>query len=289
MRRVVIVDDSDLDRASLRGALKKLLSDTEVAEAATVSEMYGCLSRPCELLFQDVSLEPRDGVIDSTGLAAIYDVIDTYPDVPIVIVTGHVIEKADELIQGALDCRAVVGFLNKDTYSSDDVRDAVEKARAFSQRRVEETEKPDFVDEVFAEEERRFEEHKRRWEEERALDSERALLSQKAMTGDDWPERARAEAKLCGGDCSLNAMALGRLIDARVKHLYGGDLTERPSFYEKLCWIEDRHGLSSSNFREIWDSWKRRNEVVHASRRAEVRDAAQLAATLSLLESLTQD
>jgi len=91
--RILIVDDVPLDRTALRRVVASEFPDSVILEASNADEMWARLDKRCELLFQDISLIPTDGVVDSEGIRLLYDVIETFPSLPVIIVSGHMPEK----------------------------------------------------------------------------------------------------------------------------------------------------------------------------------------------------
>ena len=138
--KALIVDDSPQDRKILRRIIKKEYSDCEVLEAGNISEMYSKLSMSCDLLFQDIALSSSHEP-DSEGLMALYDVIESYPGLPVAIVTGHFYDKVREFHGGFLGrTNQIIGFLDKLKYSSEDVIDVILKAEEFTARYKERAE-----------------------------------------------------------------------------------------------------------------------------------------------------
>ena len=90
--KVLIVDDSKSDRKHLRKNIRREFPDFEIHEAKDISEMYSKISVFCDFLFQDIALTNSDNP-DSEGLIALYDVIDSFPELPITIITGHFSDK----------------------------------------------------------------------------------------------------------------------------------------------------------------------------------------------------
>ncbi len=54
--KVLIADDSEIDRKKLRKLIAKEMPDCDVCGAENLSEMYSKLASSCDFLFQDISL-----------------------------------------------------------------------------------------------------------------------------------------------------------------------------------------------------------------------------------------
>ena len=90
--RVLIADDSEKDRKRLRQMIATEMPECEIDGAENIREMYAKLSVPCDFLFQDVSLVESDGS-DSDAFIAVYDIIDSFPDLAIAIITNRWIKQ----------------------------------------------------------------------------------------------------------------------------------------------------------------------------------------------------
>jgi len=293
--RILIVDDSKLDRKSLKRLLRKERPETELAEADSVQGLYAGLAQPCDLLFQDISLGGDGGASsgaaaaaepDSKGLNAIYDVVDSYPDLPIVVYTGYFMEKAHEIMQGVLDCKAVIGFLDKSRYGRMELAEVLAKAAAFRKESAERVGQEQFADEVFQEAEKRAEEEINRLKGDMQKQAAEDALYKRAFDGDDWLDRCRTEAELSGGHCLGNVMQVAREMEKVMKNLLGVRSRERAPFHEKLTWVQDDTGLDEGSFQLIMSAWSLRNAVIHANRRPVVADAKVVVLALGRLKEL---
>jgi cell fate (sporulation/competence/biofilm development) regulator YlbF (YheA/YmcA/DUF963 family) len=279
--------------------IKKEHSDCEVLEAGNISEMYSKLSMSCDLLFQDIALSSSHEP-DSDGLMALYDVIESYPGLPIAIVTGHFYDKLREFHGGFLGrTNQIIGFLDKLKYSSEDVIDVILKAEEFTARykeRAEQEKRHKATIEQLVE--ARVESIKKKMmseEEERvgrkvreSLKSleERESLYRKAISGDDWISRIEAEYQLDGTYCTANALLLWREIEKQLKNLFRGSNDQCPTPYAKFQWIKKNVQINDDSSQLVNRARKIRNEIQHNGRNAKKSDAYEILKAYSVLRGV---
>jgi len=279
--RFLIVDDDEGDRASLARGVRKICPEVIVAEASNVKEMYGGLALPCDLLFQDVALNPQEETVDSEGLHALYDVVESYPSLPIVVVTGHFQAKAAEILSGGIAKRkCLVDYLDKGTFGKADLIRAIERAAEYRAWRQEEEAKEDFVEEVFAE---AYAEAEKHYSDE--VKASKAYLE--AFSGDDWVVRAEAEARLShSGHVNGNALMLCPLIERIVKTKCMAPREEATTFDARLRWLASHHELGSAEQGLVMRAWRVRNKLVHAEKSAYIQDVELLARALEIVNAI---
>ena len=78
--KILIVDDSERDRKTLRKIIGKQFPECNVIEASDLAGLNKYLWQGDQyyLLFQDISLRREEGKPDSDGLDALYDVITIF-------------------------------------------------------------------------------------------------------------------------------------------------------------------------------------------------------------------
>ena len=286
MARALIVDDVPADRRSLTKLLRRVLPEHEPPlEAGSVGEMYARLGQQPDLLFLDVALEPGQVGPDSSGLIALYDIVDSYPSLPVIVVTGYFAEKAKEILHGAMDCRSVVGCLDKADYDDDLVERVLGRVARFRAEVAQRQSESEFADLVFAEAEERIETERKRLEANLTAEELSLKLYRAAFSGTDWRTRVVAEAKLNGGRCNQNATAMGIVMEKRVRDLCAGD---HVTFHDRAWELKDRFELPWASFQLLKEAWTVRNRVVHSQATAKREHGLLMVTALSVLDEIDE-
>jgi hypothetical protein len=266
------------------------MPECEIDGAQDIRELYAKLSTPCDFLFHDVSLaEPKEP--DSSGFVAIYDVIDSFPDLAIAIITNRFFEKVHEFHDAFLGGKAnqIVGFLDKLSFSEDDIVRVFVKADDLKEKlRKEKKEKQEIealFEEMLRDEEARIQKKVEAIRKDLTED-ETEKLHKRAFSGTDWSSRIEAEIKITGKYCNTNAILLCREMESHVKRLFTGSEEQCRTFYEKMQWIIGDKGLPEELYISAGKAWNIRNSIVHAEKNATKQDAMALATCLELLEKV---
>ena len=109
---ILIVDDSDVFRGTLKGLISKHFPDMSVAEACSCTEAWQKLEEVSpQIVFSDLRIHKED------GLNLVEQIRAAYPDMILVVITGHDFPEYREVAyaRGA-DC-----YIPKNTASSSDI------------------------------------------------------------------------------------------------------------------------------------------------------------------------
>ncbi len=287
--RILIADDSERDRKKLRQIISKEMPDCEIDGAGNIREMYAKLSVPCDFLFHDISLaEPETPGTD--GFVAVYDIIDTFPDLAIAIITNRFFEKVHDFHDAFLGGKAaqIVGFLDKLSFSEEDIVRVFVKADDFKEtvtkERREKQEIETLFNDMLRDEEARIQKKVAALRKDQPDDIATDKLFISAFSGSDWISRIEAEIKITGKYCNTNAILLCRELESLVKRLFAGPEQQCRTFYEKMQWIIGKRDLSDELYISAGKAWKIRNSIVHAEKNATKGDAMALADCLRLLD-----
>lgn len=176
--RVLIVDDSPLDREMIRETVREIDDAISVSEAEDIETMFKRLKKPCDLLLLDISLDNAD-TTNSAGLHALHDLIGDYPDVPIAIVTGHFEDKVREFLSYLGTSKQLIDYIDKAVLDEDRLNQTIQKAIEY-----------------------RTEYRSSKY------DDDRSKYFFEAFTGDNWRQRVVAESWIpdSNGACNINGM-----------------------------------------------------------------------------------
>jgi response regulator RpfG family c-di-GMP phosphodiesterase len=238
---IIIVDDMERDRKMLRRMIQRNRREDKISETSNLSHMYAELAKSCDLLFLDISLNDNEKP-DNEGLNALYDIIDSFPDLPICMVTGYYKEMIHKFLDEFLTkTTQIVNFLDKGSYDDDDLVKVFYAAEEYNmdiQKRTEDRLAADQLLDELAESERK------RIQEQFSSDFENMqkrlnMLEpfEKAFEGNDWVSRIAAEAELTGGTCETNAALLCIELDRLSKQLCGNSLSNLNTFFQKAAYI----------------------------------------------------
>lgn len=124
VENTLIVDDSDVFRETLRGLLGKHFPAMGVMEARNCTEAWQKLgeSHP-QLVFSDIRIQNED------GLELVQRIRQLYPDVILVVITGHdCLEYREAAYSKGADC-----YIPKNTASSSDILNLIESFQSGKQ------------------------------------------------------------------------------------------------------------------------------------------------------------
>ena len=288
--RILIVDDVPLDRAALRRVVTRVFPDSEILEASNADEMWARLDKRCELLFQDISLIPTDGVVDSEGIRLLYDVIETFPSLPVIIVSGHMPEKWKDVFDLQKQHGSpLIDVLEKATYNSKIVVGAIEKAHEFHIQQAARVEEEDYVSKLLSEATEKAENEiileREKWEAEKNKQSKEAKLRAQMLSGDDPLVRCRAGIEL-NGHCGMNLWTVCVELEDQVLTLSGIN-SDNVSFYEKVRTIKSKYGLNKLEVRDLMGAWDNRNKMAHPPPlKPKLKHARLVIDSLNILEGL---
>jgi DNA-binding NarL/FixJ family response regulator len=264
--RILIVDDVPLDRASLRTVVTSVFPDSVILEASNADEMWARLDIRCDLLFQDISLNPTDGVVDSEGVRLLYDVIETFSSLPVIIVSGHMPEKWKDVFNLQKQHGSpLIDVLDKLDYDSKIVVGAIEKAHEFHIQQAARVEEEDYVSKLLSEVTEEHENAKKlereKQEAEKNNQSKEAKLRDQMLSGDDPLVRCKAEVEL-NGHCGMNLWPVCVEFEDQVLKISGLN-TDTVSFHAKVRTIKSEYGLRDIDVRDLFDAWSIRNKMAH--------------------------
>jgi hypothetical protein len=288
--RVLIADHSEKDRKRLRQMIATEMPECEIDGAENIREMYAKLSVPCDFLFHDISLAEAEE-LGQEGFIAVYDIIDSFPDLAIAIITNRFFEKVHEFHDAFLGGKAnqIVGFLDKLSFSEEDIVRVFVKADDLKEKVSKEKKEKQDIESLFEDmlkdEESRIQKKVEAIQKD-LTDDETGKLHKKAFSGDDWISRIEAEIKITGKYCNTNAILLCRELESLVKSLFSGSHEQCRTFYEKMQWIIGDKGLPDELYITAGKAWKIRNNIVHAEKNAAKQDALELAACFKLLQEV---
>ena len=282
---ILIVDDMEQDRRMLRRMIQSNRHEDKISEASNLGHMYAELARPCDLLFLDISLNGNKDP-DDQGLSALYDIIDSFPDLPICMVTGYYYENLNKfLVEFLTKTTQIVNFLDKGSYDDGDLSKVFSTAQEYHldiQKRIDDRRAADHLLEEVAENEIK------RLQEEFSSELEDIELIKKAFEGHDWPLRIAAEAQLTGGKCKTNAALLCIELDRISKLLCGNKFSGLHTFYQKAAYFTKKYNLAKTTSLFLNSTWNIRNKIIHARITACKEDAENLLECVQLLERLEQ-
>ena len=287
---ILIVDDMERDRRMLRYMIESNRMQNKISEASSLGHMFAELAKPCDLLFLDISLNGNEKP-DDQGLSAIYDIIDSYPDLPICMVTGYYHENLHRFLDEFLTkTTQVVNFLDKGTYGKSDLSKVFSTAEEYHSEVQRKNGDRRAAEELLEE---AAENEKKRIQEEFSSDLEdienrlKILeLFKKAFEGCDWRSRIAAEAEITDGGCKTNAAILCIELDRILKLLCGNKFSKQDAFYKKAAYLTKEYNLSNTVFLFLNHARKIRNKIIHASITANKDDAEKLLECVQLLERL---
>lgn len=109
MTRILLVDDSDDFRRSLRAVLADAVVDLAVAEARHAGEALDLLARePCDVVLLDLSLPDR------SGIETLRDIRRLRPALPVLVMSFH----AEAEYTAAARAAGAAGYLAKGSASA---------------------------------------------------------------------------------------------------------------------------------------------------------------------------
>ena len=288
--RVLFVDDVPLDRAALRRVVTSEFPESAIIEAGNADEMWAKLDKRCDLLFQDISLQPIDGVVDSEGIRLLYDVIETYPSLPVIIVSGHMGEKWKDVFDLQKQHGSpLIDVLDKVSYNSQSVVNSIETALEFHVKQSERDEEEDYISKLLSEAaeemENAFKLERAKLQTEKNSQSKEAKLRVQLLSGADALVRCKAEIEL-NGDCGMNLWKVSVDFESRAVSLSG--LNSRGvSFHDKVLKIRSEYGLNQFELRNLFDAWSIRNRMAHPPQlKPKLNEAMMLINSLKLLDGL---
>ena len=281
---ILIADDRHLDRDSLRDVITEIIPACTICEASSTKQLFSELSKMWDLLFLDISFsgdhEPNDD-----GLYALLEIVNSYPALPVCLVTGHYKEKLPKFIQQFLGTTLqVINFLDKSNYSEDDVKCTITKAHEHQLKFKKNIEDKRASEELILE---AAEEANRKFVASAFFELHDRLshsdMLKTAFTGDDWSSRIEAEAKLTNGMCKVNAALLCIEMDRSIQTLCLPNAGKIEKYYQKLDYIAVQYDIRWLDKGLMHEAWETRNKIVHASMVADRDDAYLLLKCVRLL------
>lgn len=288
--KVLIVDDVEADRKMLRQTISRNHKGCEFIEAKDIDEMYSGLSHSPHILFQDVSLVDTDGH-DSQGMTAMFDVIDSHPEIPIVIITGYYLEKIREFTSEFLGkTTQIIDFLDKMNYNEGDIKRIFVKAKDYKETIVKDIKNKlsaeELLNEILENEKQRVNEQLKKVGGDIEKASEADRLYKEAFSGDDWISRIKAEFEITGSS-NTNAVLICIQIEKLIKEKYlPQDNKKKITFYDKLDWLCKQYRFTENERNQINNAWQYRNMIIHSSKKANKDIGLKLARCLDTIKRI---
>ncbi len=304
---ILIVDDFEQDRKMLRRTIHKKHPEYKISEVSNLSYMYAELTKPCELLFLDISLNGNNKP-DNEGLNAICAIIDGYPGLPICLITGYFKEKVYRVLGDFMsESGPIVNCLDKGKYKSEDLLKVYSKAEKYRLEFEEKVkDKPaveDLILEAIDAEKDRLEKQYLNNAQKQESRNNLLELMETAYNGRNWVSRIEAENNITGGTCQGNSFHLCVKIDKLSKFPCGNENQEctfrqrqecpflqgqKCNFRLRTKKLSERYCLSDTTKKMLNDSWDIRNLIIHGSKIASCQDALSLLNVVELLQHLKQ-
>lgn len=284
---ILIADDHHLDRASIKDMITEIQPDCSILEVSSTRKLFRELSRPWDLLFLDISFSGnRDP--DDDGLDALLEIVNSYPALPVCLVTGHYKEKLPKFIQQFLGTTLqVVAFLDKASYSESDLKLTVSRAQEYQSNFNKSIEDKRAFDDLLFE---AAESEKRKIMASLFCELHDRLsysdMLNKAFTGNDWESRIEGECQLAKGLCNVNAALLCIEMDRLIKSLCPNDLRDFRDYNIKIDFIADKFNIGLADRGIIKKAWRTRNKIVHAHILAERFEAHQVMTCINFLSRI---
>jgi len=280
--RILVVDDSDYDRKSIRKTIFKANNNIEVIEANSLGSMYKYLDGTIDMLIQDISLDSSNPM-DSSGLNALYDVIENYPMLPIVILTGHYHDKVKEYHSGYIRKSGhIIDYVAKSDYDVKLICDIIDEANIFIEKATKRFEESKTIDEMLNDL-AALEKHNNELIT-KANEVDKLKLYCIAYSKDISFDSISAEAILTGGYSHFNAVRLCIDIEKALKR-YTIHL-EESNFSNRLNDLSLRYLDVYNNYKKISSSWRIRNLIVHESYKPQKTETLQLYEIYNVLMQL---
>jgi hypothetical protein len=281
---ILIADDRQLDRTALKDSVTEIFPDCAIWEVASTKQLFSDLTESWDLLFLDISFSGNHEP-DDDGLYALLEIVNSYPALPVCIVTGHYKEKLPKFIQKFLGkTLQVVNFLDKANYSDNDLKTTVSMAQEYqssfkkniAEKRAlddllletAESAKQKIVASVFSEFHDRL---------------THADMVNKAFTGNDWASRIEAENQLTNGVCNVNAVLLCIEMDRLIQELCPNESGIFANYNQRRDYIANQFKIGWLDKGLMREAWSTRNKIVHAEIVADREDAHQLMRCVGLL------
>ena len=291
--KILIVDDSKIDRKTLRKVVSIQFPECIVKEASNLDELKNYLLRGdhYDLLFQDISFRDGEENPDSDGLDALYDVVNDFPRLPIVIFTGYYLDKVQEFHDGFLGRAQIVGYLDKGTYNANSVSLAFKKAeeyiRLYDAKEGEFLAAVELLEEQSANEADRIEEKVNEEIGDIKKQAERAHFFSESFNGDNWKVRIEAEKKIMKGICTYNAMRLCIEIEKYLGFAFKGCKIKYDKYLDKVYWLFEHEKIISGEYDLIKRSYFLRNKIFHDGKKALPEDGRLLLKTHTILKRIS--
>lgn len=232
--RVIVVDDSPLDREMICETLKEIDEAISVSEAENIEIMFKRLKKPCDLLLLDISLDISDPT-NSAGLDALHELMGEYPDVPIAIVTGHFEDKVREFLSYLGTSKQLIDYIDKSLLNEERLHQSIEKAVTY----------------------------RKAYRDSRAVE-DRSTYYFQAFTGENWKERVTAEAWIAeDGSCNINGMLIWIAIEDSVRRLSNSFSGEKASVSSLITYLKQSRKIDASLADKLFRSKFIRDHFVH--------------------------
>jgi CheY-like chemotaxis protein len=264
---ILIIDDNKLDRNMLSKMINKIQPESTIYEASNLKEMYSCMETSVEfsLVTMDIRLSNKQHQ-DIEGLNALFDIVESYPSIPIFIVTGYFFQYVKRFHEDFLGkTTQIVAFLDKADYSSENLKISFIKAQDYRNIHYQIIADKKAFNDLISE---AAEKEKNRLIAEAILLIHNRLalaeLLQKAFQGDDWASRIEAESTISRGICKVTGMVLCIEIDNLIKSLCSTSSRNFENYRQRIEYIVDKFDLRKTKKETLHDAWTLRNYIVHA-------------------------
>lgn len=251
IKLVMIADDCFEDFRSIRKTLQRAIPEpAEFVHAATIDELFTSFeSYQPDLLIQDINI-PRskdDNEDAEAGLTALFDVVNKFPGLPVIINSGQLQESQRSLRKLQNKIMPIVGVLDKSDYDKEEVLDVVVKATRFLLNASD-----------WREEHAEVLRTRMQEAELKVIDSD---LFQKETQ--DLGDRIHAEARQRGDEsCPLSFLRVCQTLEKQINKVVPEILKEEP-MGQKINHLKHSNLVSNVVSKDLHRSWAMRNNFIH--------------------------
>ena len=222
---------------------------------------------------------------DDDGLYALLEIVNSYPGLPVCIVTGHFKEKLPKFIQQFLGkTLQVVNFLDKANYSDKNLKTTLSMAQEYQSSFKKNIAEKRALDDLLLE---TAESAKQKIVASLFCEFHDRLthadMVNKAFTGNDWASRIEAENQLTNGVCNVNAVLLCIEMDRLIQKLCPTESGSFANYHQRLDYIANQLKIGWLDKGLLHEAWSTQNKIVHAEMMADREDAHQLMRCVGLL------